>query len=277
MIRFYDNGIVEYLKENIIVDDGEDDGRTPQVIFALPSKNSLSVDMSDNNTPIFPILTVTRDGFTRHEISGIVKTHLSRPFIHTHSRDKKNIYGSDFLPYNINYKIDVWSLTHRMHTDIITQLLWLMEKKPSVPVNGVVSNREIRMNGYIEGYDISDSTTYDELSDENMRMFRTTLSIKLFGWLTKIETNKKTVFEVLDNIKIHTSNPDDMNNIPNNNDFGSTNTTNNGSNNINNGNSNSNIIDENELNRRIQNQILIQMHFDSSGHYKYITEKILES
>jgi hypothetical protein len=42
------------------------------------------------------------------------------------------------------------------------------------------------MNGYVESYDISDASTYDELSDENMRVFRSTLTIKLFGWLTKL-------------------------------------------------------------------------------------------
>ena len=112
-VRLYDNGLVEYLKQNLTVDDGEDDGRRPQVIFALPSKKALVVDMSDNNTPILPILTVTREGFSRHETSGIVKTHLSRPFIHTHTRDKKNIYGSDFLPYVINKSfVVITSIVH---------------------------------------------------------------------------------------------------------------------------------------------------------------------
>ena len=40
-VRLYDNGLVEYLKQNITVDDGEDDGRKPQVIFASPSKKAL--------------------------------------------------------------------------------------------------------------------------------------------------------------------------------------------------------------------------------------------
>jgi len=269
-VRLYDNGLVEYLKQNLTVDDGEDDGRKPQVIFASPSKKALVVDMSDNNTPILPILTVTREGFSRHETSGIVKTHLSRPFIHTHTRDKKNIYGSDFLPYVINYKVDVWSLTQGMHTDIIVQLLWLMEKKPSIPVRGTIANREIKMNGYVEGYDISDSSTYDELSDENMRIFRSTLTIKMFAWLTKTETNKKTVFEILDNVMIHTSNPDDMNNIPDDDESGSTNTTNNGNPGNNNGTSND------EINRKTHHKILIQIHFDMTGHYTHITEKILD-
>jgi len=268
-VRLYDNGLVEYLRQNITIDDGEDDGRKPQVIFASPSKKALVVDMSDNNTPILPILTVTREGFSRHETSGIVKTHLSRPFIHTHTRDKRNIYGSDFLPYTINYKIDIWSLTQGMHSDIMTQLIWLMEKKPSIPVRGIFANREIKMNGYIESYDISDASTYDELSDENMRVFRSTLTIKLFGWLTKTETNKKTVFEVLENVLIHTSNKEDFEVPDNDNNDGSNNTTNN-----NNDSFNPNQNEENDINKKTQQKIIIQIHFDKNGNYKKITEKI---
>mgnify|MGYP007127690781 CR=1 FL=1 len=46
-IRLYDDGLVNYLQQNIFVDDGTDNSRSPQIIFALPSKKSLSKE--DNN------------------------------------------------------------------------------------------------------------------------------------------------------------------------------------------------------------------------------------
>ncbi|NCD06810.1 MAG: hypothetical protein EOL97_11880 [Spirochaetia bacterium] len=199
-IRIYDEAVISYLKQ-ITITDGEET-RIPQVAFAIPSRLDTKLILSDNNMPLLPMFVITRESLEPNEASGIVKTHSIRPYIYVHDNKKEKVYGIDAMPYIFNYKIDTWNLSQNLHLEMINKLIWKFEKYRTIYANFTINNFNLRTNGYIENYSFSDETTYNEISESNIRLIKSSFNIKVFGWLFEEDYVKKTVLKNIQKVVI---------------------------------------------------------------------------
>ena len=107
-IVLYEEALLTYFKD-LEIDDGEVT-RNPHVILALTSRSSSDLITSENFTPVLPILTLTRTGITKIDATHIVKTHIMRKFRMRATQNRKNFMNADFMPIEMGYKLDIWSL-----------------------------------------------------------------------------------------------------------------------------------------------------------------------
>lgn len=192
-ILIYDSAVVSYLK-TIQIADG-DVIRNPQVLFAIPSRHDTKLTKTDNDMPLLPMLVVIRQSLEKNDFSGIVKNRLFRPYIYQYSDKKDKIYGIDAMPYYFNYKIESWHLTQESYIDMLNKLIWKFEKERVVKAKLTLSNIDFGINGYIEDSTISDDTTYEEISQDSIRLIKGSFTIKMFGWLFDDNYVEKTVLK----------------------------------------------------------------------------------
>lgn len=182
-IPVYEEALLSYFKD-LEIDDGENK-RNPQVLLAVSSRSASSLIVSKDNTPILPIITLTRTGFNLIESSHIVKGHITRKFRARAARNRKSIIMTDLMPFEIGYKLDIWTLYTAHHLSLLEQIIWKLEKTPWVNViqdfNGVSNVTP----GYIREWSVGDNTTYDNITEENYRIFKGSVDFKFFIQLAK--------------------------------------------------------------------------------------------
>lgn len=201
-IRFYDEALKNYFRD-VRVEDGES-YRSPQVIMATASRRkNYSLEMSDDNQPLMPLITLIREGVDRNDkITGMVKNQLIRPPVFKRGENWKYYIGNYIMPYYINYKLDVWSLTQDMNLGIIEQLIWKLERRPYLELSIVMNDINFQIRSRIEDYNLNDITTYEEFGDETFRIFRNNVSFKLDARLISDQWITPSIVKINENIVI---------------------------------------------------------------------------
>jgi len=181
-LRYYDEAVVNYFK-NITVEDGDGSRRTPQILFSIPSRQSLKLQLSNSSTPLFPLLYVTRTGFSPANETNIVKGHVTRPHIFELNSSEHYFEGAEMLPYNLIYQLDYMTIVQEMHNQITEQLLFNLHKKHYIKVRIELSNIIIESNAYIDNINVNDSSSYDKVEDSVNRIFHGTIGFNLYAYL----------------------------------------------------------------------------------------------
>lgn len=195
VIRFYDESVITYFKDNIKVDNGEG-LESPQVTFALPSRQGVKLDISRSKTPILPLLAIIRTGLSPNPETRIVKNKIHRPMLYNISNDLTVYEGAEMMPYNINYQVDYFTLTQEMHNDITEQLLFNLYKHHYIKTFIEISNHNLEINGYIYDVSLNDSTSYVELPDTSTRIFHGVATFNLYTMLLDPNYYTKTVLNI---------------------------------------------------------------------------------
>ena len=195
VIRFYDESVIAYFKDNIKVDNGEG-LESPQVTFALPSRQGVKLDVSRSKTPILPLLAIIRTGLSPNPETKIVKNKIHRPMLYNISNDLTVYEGAEMMPYNINYQVDYFTLTQEMHNDITEQLLFNLYKRHYIKTFIEISNHNLEVNGYIYDVSLNDSTSYVELPDTSTRIFHGVATFNLYTMLLDPNYYTKTVLNI---------------------------------------------------------------------------------
>lgn len=195
VIRFYDESVIAYFKDNIKVDNGEG-LESPQVTFALPSRQGVKLDVSRSKTPILPLLAIIRTGLSPNPETRIVKNKIHRPMLYNISNDLTVYEGAEMMPYNINYQVDYFTLTQEMHNDITEQLLFNLYKRHYIKTFIEISNHNLEINGYIYDVSLNDSTSYVELPDTSTRIFHGVATFNLYTMLLDSNYYTKTVLDI---------------------------------------------------------------------------------
>ena len=195
IIRFYDESIIAYFKDNIKVDNGEG-LKSPQVTFALPSRQGVKLDISRSKTPILPLLAIIRTGLSPNPETKIVKNKIHRPMLYNISNDLTVYEGAEMMPYNINYQVDYFTLTQEMYNDITEQLLFNLYKRHCIKTFIEISNHNLEVNGYIYDVSLNDSTSYVELPDTSTRIFHGVATFNLYTMLLDPNYYTKTVLNI---------------------------------------------------------------------------------
>lgn len=177
-IPVFEEALLSYFKD-LEIDDGETT-RNPQVVLAVSSRSSSELIVSDDFTPILPILTLTRTSLSRIEASDIVKSHITRKFRFRGTQNRKAFMAADFMPFEISYKLDIWSLYTVHHLSLSEQIIWKFQKKPWVNVSQETMGVPYLTPGYIRDWSVGDQSTYDNITEENYRIFKMSFDFKFF-------------------------------------------------------------------------------------------------
>lgn len=177
-IPVYEEALLSYFKD-LEIDDG-DTTRNPQVILAITSRSASNLMVSEDFTPILPIITLTRTDFNPIDATHIVKSHITRKFRLRGTQNRKTFMAADFMPFEIGYKLDIWSLYMAHHLSLTEQIIWKLEKTPWVNVIQEANGVPHVTPGYIREWSIGDQSTYDGITEENYRIFKMGFNFKFF-------------------------------------------------------------------------------------------------
>jgi hypothetical protein len=193
-IRYFDAAVCDYFKD-IKIEDGVE-RRTPQIAFAIPSRQGFDIKLNNENSPILPIIVVTRTGLTDPAESNIIKTHVNRPLIFNLTKNTKFFEGVEVLYQIYNYSIDIMALTDEMFNSIHEQVLYRFKKRQYVPVKITVNNHEIIYNAYLYNVGFTDSTTYAQVPDNVNRILRSTITFSVYGMILNDEYANRSVLDI---------------------------------------------------------------------------------
>lgn len=198
-IRFYDEAVIAYFKDKIKIDTGEGIN-SPQVTFALPSRQSFKLEISSSGTPILPLIAIIRTGLSPNAETKIVKKNIHRPMLFDISQNKKVYEGAELMPYNINYQVDYFSLTQEIHNQLTESILFNLYKHHYIRTFIDVANHNLVINGYIYDIASTDSTPYMEIPDTSTRIFHGTVTFSLYTMLIDPNYYTRSVINVEEEI-----------------------------------------------------------------------------
>lgn len=190
-IRNYDEALIQYFS-NIQIDDGIE-LRYPQVVLSIPSFQGSKLQVSESWTPIFPIITITRVGLSHHQASEIIKARKLRPFVSRINFDNKTFSQAEVMPYIINYKLDIWSLTMEQCLSLSEEIIFKIENEPYVETHFNINNVNMFLPGYIQNFNFNDGTSYELIGDEDNRIIKHTITLDLFSYFVKSNKSTKSV------------------------------------------------------------------------------------
>lgn len=190
-IRNYDEALINYFS-SIQIDDGIE-LRNPQVVLSIPSFQGSKLQVSESWTPIFPIITITRVGLTHHQSTEIIKARKLRPYVNKINFDNKTFSQAEVMPYIINYKVDMWSLTMEQGLNITEDIIFKIVNEPYIEAHFSINNVNMFLPGYIQNYNFSDGTSYETIGDEDNRIIKHSITLDLFSYLIKANKSTKSV------------------------------------------------------------------------------------
>jgi hypothetical protein len=193
-IRYFDDAVCDYFR-SIKIEDGAE-YRTPQIAFAIPSRQSFDIKLNNENSPIMPLLVVTRTGLSDVPESNIVKGHVSRPLVYSLTKNKKIYEGVELMYILYNYTLDIMALTDEMFNSLHQQILFRLKKHHYVPVKMTINNHEITHNSYIYNINFSDNTTYQQIPDTTNRLLHSSITFNVYGIITNDEYANKSVLHI---------------------------------------------------------------------------------
>lgn len=196
-LRYYDEAVINYFKIINYQDAVEGSSSIPQITFAIPSRKGVKLNIHPENlTPFLPLISITQVNLSPTSETNIVKNRVTRPFVYKKDISEKYYYGSELMPYNINYQVDVFSLLQNEHNSIRERILYNLHKKNYIRVDVDTNNINIYTNAYIYNISTSDSMSYSEISDTSERIFHDSFSFSLYGYLMNNEYKEHTVLEI---------------------------------------------------------------------------------
>jgi len=201
-LRFYDEAVVSYFS-NIKIEDGNG-LRSPQVMLGTPSRQGVKLNVTNDTTPVLPLISIVRTGMNATSETNLVKSHVTRPHVYSLNSTGKLYEGFETMPYNFVYQVDYFSLVQDMHNSITEQLLFRVHKNHYIKVLIDTTNHHYEVNPYIHSISLSDATTYTQIADNVSRIFHGTLGFSLYGFLIneKFVTPSvlSTTIEIKDNV-----------------------------------------------------------------------------
>lgn len=203
-ISCFDEATIKYFSNNIKIEDGNC-MRAPQVALAIPSRQGLNLTLNNENTPVLPIIVVTRDSIGFVNESPIVKKRIIRPSILSLNVNTKMYDGIDIMPCAYNYQINYFALYQEMFNLMTEQLLYNLVKKQCIKTVININNHTITSNALIKNVTIGDSTTYNQIADETSRMFHGNFSFSLYGFILNAEYATSSVLDTSINMVIKNS------------------------------------------------------------------------
>lgn len=107
--------------------------------------------------------------------------------------------AADFMPFEMGYKLDIWSLYMAHHLSLTEQVIWKLEKTPWINVVQEANGRPMVTPGYIREWSIGDQSSYDNVTEENYRIFKMSFSFKFFMQLSKDDyATPSLIFKIAD-------------------------------------------------------------------------------
>jgi len=198
VLRYYDEAVLNYYS-TIQFDDGKET-RNAQTVLAIPSRKGAELLLSNEVTPVLPMIVVTRQEITPTPETFLIKNQITRPHI-LNLNENKNVYdGIEVMPYNMKYQLDFYSLQQQVHNIILEQLLFLTYKKAYIKTLIEINIHQIEVNAYIKDINYSDSTTYVQITDQSTRIFHGVISFTLCGFLYNDKRAVSTVKEINNSI-----------------------------------------------------------------------------
>lgn len=197
-LRYYDNSVIEYFKTIYI--ETPEEVKIPQIAFALPSRQGIKLQTSDNKTPLFPFISIIRTGLTPNNETRIVKNKITRPFLLNINKEMNLYEGAEFMPYNLNYQVDYFSLIQEQFNILTEKILFKLHKKHFIKTMIDFSNHNASVNGYISNVSFVDSTSYAEVPDNSSRMFHGTINFILETFLIDPNYATKSVLTINEEI-----------------------------------------------------------------------------
>lgn len=192
-LRYYDEAIINYIS-SINIDVGSGREFSPQVIMAIPSRHGQKIELEKStDTPKLPFITLIRSGIAQVTETNIIRGRVTRPSIYTLHNEKKFYFGADSMPYDLNYNINFFSLESETHNQLTEVLLYKLKKKYSIPVFIDIQNVNVRVRTFIHDVAFSDQTSYEQVADNNTRIFHGTLSFALYCYLINTEVQTHVV------------------------------------------------------------------------------------
>lgn len=192
-LRYYDEAVLDYFK-TIEIEDGEEK-RSPQVLFGTPSRQGIKLNLNDDNVPIMPFISVVRSSIAPNQQTKIIKGHINRPRIFTLDSNEKHYVGTELLPYDLNYQVDIFALVQDMFHNLIEQIIFKVYKKHYVRVQIETNGHVITHNGYIYNVSYNDATTYHQIAATVTRIFHGVLTFSLEANILNTDFKTMTVLE----------------------------------------------------------------------------------
>lgn len=201
VLRYYDESILTYLKDNItyLTPEGP---KTPQITLALPSRQGAKLELTDNKTPVLPLISVIRSGLSPNNETKIVKSRIIRPQIINLKKNMKLYDGIMFMPFNISYQLDYFSLSQEIFNILTEKLLYNLYKKHYVKTFIEIGDVNLEINGYLTDISFSDATSYIEIPDTETRIFHGTIGFILYTQLLNDEFYIRSVLNTQYDINV---------------------------------------------------------------------------
>ncbi len=192
-LRHYDEAVVDYF-QSLEINDGSEK-RTPQVLFAVASRQGVKLNVNEDTVPIMPFMAVTRTSIQPNTQTSIVKGHVHRPRVFTLDSNRTSYTGTELMPYNLNYQVDIFALVQDMYYSIIEEIIFKMYKKHYIRTQFETDGHMITNNGYITNISYNDSTSYSQVASNLNRIFHGVVTFTLEANIVNTEFKTTSVLE----------------------------------------------------------------------------------
>ena len=176
--RHYDAAVLDYL-DFIEVGNGKDTFK-PQIQLAIPSRSGVKVNIDENNqTPLLPLLVVSRRSLSPVTESKIMYSRLTRPYKIWRNVNSRKYEGIEFMAYVANYQVNIITDNMETYNSIVEQLLFKLMYKRYVRVKIDVKGQNFSTNAPITDVSVSDNISYDSIPDSETRLLMGTFTFNL--------------------------------------------------------------------------------------------------
>lgn len=177
-LRHYDEAVIDYLNF-IEVGNGNEIYR-PQIQLAIPSRSGVKLNIElENQTPLLPILVVSRRGLSALPQSKIMYSRLTRPFKIWRNRASRRYEGIEFMAYLASYQVNIITDNMETYNSIIEQLLFKLMYKRYVRVKIDIKGQNFSTNAPITDVSVSDNINYDNIPSTETRLLMGTMTFNL--------------------------------------------------------------------------------------------------
>ena len=177
-LRHYDAAVLDYL-DFIEVGNGKDTFK-PQIQLAIPSRSGVRVNIDENNqTPLLPLLVVSRRSLSPVTESKIMYSRLTRPYKIWRNVNSRKYEGIEFMAYVASYQVNIITDNMETYNSIVEQLLFKLMYKRYVRVKIDVKGQNFSTNAPITDVSVSDNISYDSIPDSETRLLMGTFTFNL--------------------------------------------------------------------------------------------------
>lgn len=177
-LRHYDAAVLDYL-DFIEVGNGKDTFK-PQIQLAIPSRSGVKVNIDENNqTPLLPLLVVSRRSLSPVTESKIMYSRLTRPYKIWRNVNSRKYEGIEFMAYVANYQVNIITDNMETYNSIVEQLLFKLMYKRYVRVKIDIKGQNFSTNAPITDVSMSDNISYDSIPDSETRLLMGTFTFNL--------------------------------------------------------------------------------------------------